>query len=303
MYTSSSLRVGEARLGERNFLGNNVIVPAGGRIGDNVLLATKVMVPVDGEVRSDTGLLGSPAFPIPRSVERDSRFDDLATGPEFPRRLRRKNRSNTLTGLALLAVRWVHLVLLAAVGLGGSLLYPAFGPLAVGVAGLAALLVGVAWFTLASRAAIGFRRLSPHFCSIYDPYFWRHERLWKLLPPFLALFDGTPLKAVVLRALGVRVGKRLLDDGCTMPEHTLVAIGDHCTLGPLSTVQCHSLEDGTFKSDATELGDGVTVGTNAFVHYGVRMGANSVLDADGFLMKGTVTEPGSRWTGNPASPA
>ncbi|WP_181781674.1 Pls/PosA family non-ribosomal peptide synthetase, partial [Pseudonocardia pini] len=301
-YTSSSLRVGESRLGERNFLGNNVIVPAGGRIGDNVLLATKVMVPLDGEVRSDTGLLGSPAFAIPRSVERDSRFDALATGPEFRNRLRRKNLSNTLTGLALLAVRWVHLVLVAAVGLGGALLYPALGPLAVGAAAVAALLVGVGWFTLASRAAMGFRRLEPRFCSIYDPYFWRHERLWKLLPPFLALFDGTPLKAMVLRALGVRVGKRLLDDGCSMPEHTLVTVGDHCTLGPLSTVQCHSLEDGTFKSDHTVLGAGVTIGTNAFVHYGVEMAENTVLDADAFLMKGTQTARDTRWQSNPASP-
>lgn len=297
-YTSSSLRVDEARLGERNFLGNKVIVPAGGRIGDNVLLATKVLVPLDGEVRTDTGLLGSPAFPIPRSVRRDSAFDDMRT----PQALRHKNRSNLGTALAFLAVRWVHLVLLAAIGLGGTLLYPALGPVAVGLATLAAVLVGVAWLTLVSRAAMGFRRLAPRFCSIYDPYFWRHERLWKLLPPFLALFDGTPLKAVVLRALGVRVGRRLLDDGCSMPEHTLVTLGDHVTLGPLSTVQCHSLEDGTFKSDHTALRDGVTVGTNAFVHYGVEMTENSVLTADAFLMKGTTTAVGSRWSGNPASP-
>jgi non-ribosomal peptide synthetase-like protein len=296
-YTSSSLRVGDARLGERNFLGNKVIVPTGGRIGDNVLLATKVLVPLDGEVRTDTGLLGSPAFPIPRSVQRDSTFHDT------PRDLRGKNRSNLWTGLAFLFVRWVHLVLLSAIGLGGTLLYPALGPVAVGVGTLAALLVGVGWFALAARAANGFRRLAPRFCSIYDPYFWGHERLWKLLPPFLALFDGTPLKAMVLRLLGVRVGKRLLDDGCSMPEYTLVTLGDHVTLGPLSTVQCHSLEDGTFKSDHTVLRDGATVGTNAFVHYGVEMGAGSVLDADAFLMKGTVTEPATRWTGNPASPA
>ncbi|GAA4535398.1 hypothetical protein [Pseudonocardia xishanensis] len=139
-------------------------------------------------------------------------------------------------------------------------------------------------------------------CSIHDPYFWGHERLWKLLPPFLALFDGTPLKALVLRALGVRVGRRLLDDGAAMPEHTLVTIGDHVTLGPRSTVQCHSLEDGTFKSDHTALRDGVTVGADAFVHYGVEMGAGTVLDADAFLMKGTVTGARTRWSGTPATP-
>ena len=51
--------------------------PPRGRTGDNCLLATKVMVPVDGEVREGVGLLGSPSFEIPRSVQRDSRFDHL----------------------------------------------------------------------------------------------------------------------------------------------------------------------------------------------------------------------------------
>ena len=35
------------------------------------------MVPIDGPVRHDVGLLGSPRFEIPRSVERDRAFDDL----------------------------------------------------------------------------------------------------------------------------------------------------------------------------------------------------------------------------------
>ncbi|MEU7813566.1 hypothetical protein [Pseudonocardia sp. NPDC049154] len=302
-YTSSGFRVREAHVGERNFLGNNVIVPAEARIGDNVLLATKVLVPVDGEVREDTGLLGSPAFPIPRSVERDGRFDHLAEGEEFRRRLRRKNVSNTLTGFSLLAARWAYALLLTAAGLGDALLHGT--PRATrGRAGrVGRRRRGRVWFTLVERAAMGFRRLSPRYCSIYDPYFWRHERLWKLLPPFLALFDGTPMKALVLRALGVRVGKRLFDDGAAIPEHTLVTLGDDVTLDVGSTIQCHSLEDGTFKSDRTEIGDGVSLGVAAFVHYGVETGANSVLDADGFLMKGSVTSPDSRWRGNPAEPA
>ena len=36
--------------------------------GENVLLATRSMVPIDGPVREDVGLLGSPCFEIPRSV-------------------------------------------------------------------------------------------------------------------------------------------------------------------------------------------------------------------------------------------
>ena len=58
---------------------------------------------------------------------------------------------------------------------------------------------------------MGFRRLKPQYCSIYDPYFWRHERLWKLLA--VPGFNGTPFKPVIWRMLGVKVGKRLYDAG------------------------------------------------------------------------------------------
>jgi non-ribosomal peptide synthetase-like protein len=89
------------------------------------------------------------------------------------------------------------------------------------------------------------------------------------------IFAGTPMKALVLRALGVRVGRRLLDDGSAIPEHTLTALGDAVTLNSGATIQRHSPEDGAFKSDRTEIGDGATVGVPAFVHYGVTMGPGS----------------------------
>ena len=54
-----------------------------------------------------------------------------------------------------------------------------------------------------------------------------------------------------------------------MPEKTLVTIGDDCTLNAEVTIQCHSQEDGAFKSDHIRIGDGCTLGVGAFVHYGV----------------------------------
>jgi carbonic anhydrase/acetyltransferase-like protein (isoleucine patch superfamily) len=104
----------------------------------------------------------------------------------------------------------------------------------------------------------------------------------------------------VWRMLGVRVGKKLFDDGAGIPEKTLVTIGDYCTLGAQATIQCHSLEDGSFKSGYTVIGHGSTVGANAWVHYGVTMGERVLVDADSFLMKGEAPVADSRWRGNPA---
>ncbi len=69
--SSSSFRLGKVKIGDHNYLGNNIYYPADGKTGANCLLGTKVMIPIDGPVRENVGLLGSPCFEIPRAVERD----------------------------------------------------------------------------------------------------------------------------------------------------------------------------------------------------------------------------------------
>jgi carbonic anhydrase/acetyltransferase-like protein (isoleucine patch superfamily) len=73
------------------------------------------------------------------------------------------------------------------------------------------------------------------------------------------------------RMLGVRVGRQLFDDGASIVEKTM-----------------------------TTLGDQVTLGERAFVHYGVQVGAQARIAPESFVMKGEQLEAGSRWQGNPA---
>ena len=145
------------------------------------------------------------------------------------------------------------------------------------------------WSNAASRHSV---RLKPRLCSYYEPYFWWHERLWKVpADTYLNVFNGTPFKNVIWRSLGVRLGRGVFDDGCYLTERTLVSIGDHAVLNAGSKVQCHSQEDGAFKSDHTIIGADCTLGVGAFVHYGVTMGDGAVLDPDSFLMKGETVPP------------
>ena len=58
----------------------------------------------------------------------------------------------------------------------------------------------------------------------------------------------------------------------------MVSVGSGCTLNAATTVQGHSLEDGTFKSGPITIGSGCTLGTGAFVHYDVTMGDGAILD-------------------------
>ncbi len=300
-FSGTSFRLSQVSIGPHNFLGNAIAYPPGGRTGDNCLLATKVMIPLDGEIREGIGLLGSPCFEIPRSVERDSRFDNLRTGEEFRRRLAAKNRYNLRTMAVFLFARWLHVFLITLLALAAVDLFGAFAEADTAAFFALGVLISPAYFALSERATLAFRRLQPKYCSIYDPYFWRHERLWKVpAMDFLHMFDGTPFKNVIWRLFGVRLGKRVFDDGCYLTERTLAAIGDDCTLNMGSKVQCHSQEDGTFKSDRSTLGSGCTLGVGAMVHYGVTMGDGSALAPDSFLMKGEEIPPRAQWGGNPA---
>ncbi len=299
--SSTSFCVSRVSVGPRNFVGNDVAYPAGGRTGENCLLATKVMVPLDGEIHEGVGLLGAPCFEIPRSVERDSRFDHLRSGEALRRGLAAKNRYNVRTIGIFLAARWLGLFLVTVIDLASFELDAALGHVVMAVLFAASLVVSALYSVLVERCVGGFRSLQPAYCSIYDPAFWRHERLWKVAPlDYLHAFDGTPFKNVIWKLMGVRVGKRVFDDGVWVAERTLTSIGDDCVLNYRSKIMCHSQEDATFKSDRTAIGAGCTVGVGALVHYGVRMGDGSVLAADSFLMKGEEVPARARWGGNPA---
>jgi non-ribosomal peptide synthetase-like protein len=300
--SSSSFRVSQVTIGPHNFLGNYVTYPSGGRTGDNCLLAIKVMIPLDGRIREGVGLLGSPSFEIPRSVERDNRYDHLRTGEALRRGLAAKNRFNLWTIGIFLFTRWLGVFLIVLIDLAAlEFFYDVFGHAVMALFFALSAVVAAVYYALVERC---FERIGPPpppICSIYDPAFWWVERVWKLHPiNFLHLFDGTPFKTVLWRLIGVRMGRRVFDDGVFISEPTLTTIGDECVLNPRSIIQCESQEDGTFKSGPTTIGAGCTIGVGALVHYNVTMGDGAALAADSFLMKGEEVPPRARWGGNPA---
>ena len=304
--SATSFRLRPIDIPDDTYMGNAVSFPGGAAVGPNCLVATKAAVPIDGPLRRDVGLLGSPAFEIPRSVVRDHEFDHLKAPGVIEGRMEVKLWANVLT-MELYLIRswlltWVSALLVVEQ-------FPGFtdsdSVSAAGAAASAALVIAVvAAFPILlgfERASRGFRPLRPQYCSLYDATFWDHERTWKLnYNSFLAPLAGTPLRPVLLRWAGARIGRGVFDDGAVLTEPSLVAIGDHCTINAGVTIQSHSLEDGTFKSDRIEIGRGCTLATGAFVHYGTELRDGAVLEADAFLMKGARIDEQGRWLGNPA---
>jgi len=299
--SASSFRLRKTSIGDSNYLGNNIQFPSNATIGQNCLLGTKVMIPVDGPVRENVGLLGSPVFEIPRTVERDMEIKSGMDDDTRAQRLREKNRHNAITSLAFLAMVWVLTFVTLLVGYGAFLAYPTFGLAPLMLAGACLSLFSIAALAFAERAAFGFQKLRPRTVSIHEPYFWSHERYWKFgETPLMGLFKGTPMKNVVSRMLGVKMGVIVFDDGCQFIDKGLIEIGDYANLNNGATIQGHSLEEGAFKSDHIKIGLGCTLGTAAFVHYGVTIEDNVTVMPDSFVMKGETLEAGSVWLGNPA---
>ncbi|MDH6234935.1 non-ribosomal peptide synthetase-like protein [Mesorhizobium soli] len=301
--SASAFRLEHTKIGDYNFLGNNIYYPPDGRTGRNCLLGTKVMVPIDGPVRENTGLLGSPSFEIPRIVNRDKELIAGISEDERRARLKYKNRYNTVTALLFLAAQWFMLFATVAIWDRALNYYTDWAEIALFVAVLLTSAITIPFYMLIERASLGFGKLKPQMTTIYDPTFWHHERHWKLSDsPITRLFAGTPFRPMILRMLGVKVGRRVYDGGANLTERSLVEIGDDATLNEGCVLQAHSLEEGAFKSDYIRIGKGCTIGPAAFIHYGVVMGENSVADVDSFVMKGEVLEPNSIWRANPAKP-
>jgi non-ribosomal peptide synthetase-like protein len=283
-------------IGGRCFLGNAISVPAGAQLGDDVFIGSKTMLPMDGRARSGIGLLGSPAFEIPRRRADEADFALSRTG--LRRRLAQKNAHNLRTIALFLLAQWIRVALLTILGLVAVNLNDTVGISVVACAVLAAGPLNLAYAVLLERLSTRFQPLSPQYCSIYDPYFWRHERFWKFsIQP--SLLNGTPFKSAA-RLLGVRVGRRLFDDGASISEKSLVELGDDVILNTSVILQPHSMEDGVFKAAPISVDSGAELAPMAFVHYDTIIEAGAALGGNAFLTKGQRVPPGARWLGNPA---
>lgn len=300
-YSSTSFRLTRSSIGDNNFLGNIILVPPGSKAGENCLLATKVALPIDGETRTNIGLLGSPAFEIPRNVGTDQGFAAELTIEEKRQLLFRKNVANITSMLTVLATQWIY-GLVALTAMYWTLKqFPVYGIGALAAAIIALLAFSIFYFAFMEWWSLGFRRLRANRCTILHRDYWQIEHHWKMSETILMfLFKGTPFKNLISRLVGTKTGKYVFDDGYVATERTLVEIGDYCTLNEFSIVQSHSMEDGIFKSDMVRLGAGTTVGMNALVHYGVTTGEQVIIDSDSFVMKGETPGEKTMWRGNPA---
>jgi non-ribosomal peptide synthetase-like protein len=294
----------ETTVGDRAFVGNFALLPAGARIGDGALIGVRSQPPEDGCAAPGSAWLGSPPLFLPR---RECCLSYSAESTYEPTRTLRWQRASieffrVIMPAAFGTTLWGSQVVALSELLGHDVSIPVvlavFPAVALALMGLCTLtVVGLKWLLVG--------RYRPRIAPLWSPFVWRAELVTGLYEGISValLLDGlrgTPFLAMVLRMMGARIGRRVFLDTTDMTEFDLVHIGDDVAIGDTATLQTHLFEDRVMKMDVVEVGSGCSVGGSAVVLYGGRMGEGSSLDELSLLMKGETLPAGSRWSGIPA---
>lgn len=117
---------------------------------------------------------------------------------------------------------------------------------------------------------------------------------------FVHFFTGTPLVSLWFALLGAKVGRRAMINTLDLSDWDLLQIGDDAILGAGSVVIAHVAEQGRLRLAPVVIGAGATVGRDAIVLPGAKLGEGAVLGAQSLLAKGKAIPNAEVWVGAPA---
>ena len=287
----------------RTFLGNHVVVPGGAALPPDILVGISTVADAD-LIRPGTSWFGHPAFELPRRevVASDRR---QTHDPQWYRLATRAfwESLRTLIPLvpALFAVLWYWTLprWRAAEPRAEffALTLPGF-TVAAGAC-LIALVLLVKWLLL-GRVRSGRHPLWSCWCSRWDFLYV----LWAVyVRASLTSFEGTPFMTWWLRAMGARIGRRVVlgTTFAQVVDPDMLEFGDDATVSCL--FQAHSFEDRVLKIAPVHIGAHCTVGNSAVLLYGASLGDGARVEDGSVVMKHETLLPGQYYVGSPTRPA
>ncbi|WP_405999215.1 Pls/PosA family non-ribosomal peptide synthetase [Streptomyces sp. NBC_00829] len=291
------LRIAEARIGKRAFLGNSGMTAAGRSVPKRGLVGVLSSTPK--RAKAGSSWLGMPPMKLPRSAE----AGDQSRTFEPPKRLMWARALvetcrvvPVMCGVALAVLALAAFELLAArVGVGLAVL-GCGGLLLAG--GLVACLVAIA----AKWLLVGRFKAVEH--PLWSSFVWRNELADTFVevlavPWLVGATGGTPLMNLWLRGLGARVGRGAWCETYWLPEADLVTVGGGASVNRGCVVQTHLFHDRIMRMDNVVLGAGATLGPHGIALPGAVIGARAAVGPASLVMRGERVPAGTRWLGNP----
>lgn len=294
------MRLGEARIGKRAFLGNSGLAAGGHRVPRDGLIAVLSVAPE--KAKPGSSWLGSPAVRL-RRVVNDADLErtyNPSTALKVARALWELCRfvPVVVTCALGLAVLWVLAALIESFGVGVAVVLSGLVLLAAGA-------VAAAITTAAKWIFVGPIRRGEH--PLWSSFVWRTEVAdtfteMVAAPWFANSAAGTPALAFWLRTLGAKIGRGVWTDSYWLPEPDLVTLGDGATVNRGCVVQTHLFHDRVMSIDTVTLEPGATLGPHSVVLPAGTIGADATVGPASLVMRGETVPTGSRWSGNPIGP-
>jgi non-ribosomal peptide synthetase-like protein len=291
------LRIDEARIGSRAFLGNSGMTAAGRRVPRDGLVGVLSAAPK--KAKAGDSYLGMPPMKLPRAVE----AGDQSRTFDPPRRLLVARAAVEICRVVPVLCSVALAVLASAVfasaaqtwgwwaaGLLGALVLPVGGLVACALAVVAKWLL-VGRFTTAEH-------------PLWSAFIWRNELadtfVESLAVPWLVgAVDGTPLMNLWLRGLGARIGRGVWCESHWLPEADLVSVADGASINRGCVVQTHLFHDRIMRLDEVRIEAGATLGPHGIALPGATLGAGVTVGPASLVMRGESVPANTRWLGNP----
>lgn len=294
------LRIGQAKVGKRAFLGNSGMAAGGRSVPKNGLVAVLSAAPKKS--KAGTSWLGSPPVKLRRTIV-DS--DDARTFAPS-KRLRVARASVELC-------RLVPVMVSAAIAVGVIttlvVLIDQLGVTAAAVLSGAVMLiagfVAAAVTTAAKWLIVG--RLSKGEHPLWSSFVWRNEVVDTFVemvaaPWFANAAMGTPALSMWLRSLGASVGRGVWCESYWLPEADLVKLGDGVSVNRGCVLQTHLFHDRVMSTDTVLLDHGATMGPHSVILPAASVGTDATIGPASLIMRGEHVPDRTRWAGNPIAP-
>ncbi|MBF6355743.1 amino acid adenylation domain-containing protein [Nocardia higoensis] len=294
------LRIGEAKVGKRAFLGNSGMTAPGRRVPKNGLVAVLSAAP--SKAKAGSSWVGSPPVRLRRAAESaDSRRTfDPSPGLKVARAF-------------VETCRLIPVVVTFAIGLGVlfalAWLARTFGhPVAALLSGVTLLVAGAlacATAVAAKWLLVGRIRAEEH--PLWSSFVWRNEVSDTFVetvaaPWFARAATGTAVLNLWLRGLGAKIGRGVWCESYWLPEADLVTLGDGATVERGCVVQTHLFHDRIMAMDTVVLAPGATLGPHCVALPASTIGAGATVGPASLVMRGDTVPASTSWWGNPIAP-
>ncbi|UFS97804.1 Pls/PosA family non-ribosomal peptide synthetase [Nocardia huaxiensis] len=294
------LRIGEAKVGKRAFLGNSGMTAPGRRVPKNGLVAVLSAAP--SKAKAGSSWLGSPPVRLRRAAE----TGDTTRTFDPPLRLRiARGIVETCRLLPVLVTFAIGLGVLFALAWLARTLGHLPTALLSGLVLMGAGALAGASSVLAKWLLVG--RIGAEEHPLWSSFVWRNEVADTFVehvaaPWFARAATGTPVLNIWLRGLGAKIGRGVWCESYWLPEADLVTLGDGATVERGCVVQTHLFHDRIMAMDTVTLRAGATLGPHCVALPASSLGAGSTVGPASLVMRGDSVPPSTRWWGNPIAP-